>query len=85
MGHAMTSKQVLTKEFSFMITQGEDSYTIKFMQDDVVAEVVVGNKLPDDKEEMYEQILCQLRKAGLLKDGSDCAPCASESVGQTNV
>lgn len=81
----MTSKQILTKEFTFMITQGENSYTIKFMQDEIVAEVVVGNKLPDDKEEMYEQILCQLRKAGLLEDGADCVPCASESVGQANV
>ena len=81
----MTSKQVLTKEFAFMITQGENSYTIKFIQDDIVAEVLVGNKLPDEKEEMYEQILCQLRKAGLLEDDSDCVPCASESVGQAKV
>jgi hypothetical protein len=74
----MTERQVLSKEFTFMITQGENSYTIKFMQDDIAAEVVVGNKLPEDKEEMYEQILCQLRKAGLLEDGGHCLPCESK-------
>ena len=74
----MTERQVLSKEFTFMITQSENSYTIKFMQGDITAEVVVGNKLPEDKEEMYEQILCQLRKSGLLDDGGYCLPCGSK-------